>query len=243
MSTDHEKMKKELEKLRLDEEVAAAKAAQERLQAQRNAARNDELTKNAYTTSSQGQTVENWVDVVQRADAAINADVMAYNDWRAAMMGLITLYSALNNAIYHSLNATFVAPLKNTIADAIKDKAIYPLCEAVKRVFTGDPALILPALQHFVDYTDDAGLTFDLERSDDVALDKNGHLTKLFEKGIVHWLSECGYTPVQGSTKKFTDGTQELTAEKFKELKDDPHNGLNQYLIRESELSFRPKSP
>lgn len=244
MSKSTEEIKKELQRIREEEEFQFISAKKQRIMEERalQAARDqDELVKGrTHKDPQSGQEVAHWDDAMRKAEAAVNSEVMSYNDWRAAMMGLLTMYGAMNKGLHQSIGETVHSPL----ATLIKQGIIYPLGDKIKDKLTGNPEIDLPMLQHEVSFSNDNKLVINpLTRSDKGA--EKGQLDKLFEKGIRLWLENAGYTPDPADNAKFIDenGVQ-LDKAAFDALKSDPVQGLEHFLKEYSpEVEFRPMRP
>lgn len=263
MSKTDKKMREELAEIRRAEESKRLeddkdKAEMERIKLRENnradarAARADSLAKGHMMTDPNSQReITLWEYARKKADAALGADVNAYNDWRSAMMGLWNIYSALNHALHQSVAETIVAPIENGITDYLVlpayDNIIEPLSSKVVNLFTGsdDPEVTLPELRHEVSFTDDNTLKIEpLTRADNVKNTGNGTLDKLFAKGVRMWLGENGYKLVPGESSKFVDvHGKALDKNTFNELKEDPEHGLGTFLRGYSELQLTPRGP
>lgn len=194
----------------------------------------DELSEGGHILDEKGNKIPLWDVAIKKAQNAIDAEVMAYNDWRAAMMGLLTLYAALVDALHQSVDESIWAPLQ-IIA---KNYALYPLADAIRNKFTGDPKVDLPTLIHNVHLNENNELVIDpLVRSD--GNEKSDPLQALFEKGISIWLKDMGYKPDSSNPKKFVNAEGEtLSLNIFKKLKNDPDKGLSAVLNINKDLKF-----
>ncbi|MDI1352780.1 MAG: hypothetical protein PSV35_08480 [bacterium] len=125
----------------------------------------DEIGKNSKTRDEHsGREISHWDDALSRAEKAMNSEVMSYNDWRAAMMGLLTLFSSLNKALHHSIDGSIIHPVRSTLMDGL----ILPLKDALQEKLAGTPEIELPMLQQFVNLNDDGTLDIQLSRTDKV---------------------------------------------------------------------------
>ncbi|MDP3268952.1 MAG: hydrolase [Legionella sp.] len=232
------KLKEELKRIREEEEHNKILAEKTKLAQERQEAYNDILQKKAKkgrTVNRSGAEVTLWDEALQKAEEAINAEVMAYNDWRAAMMGLLTLYSSLNKAINHSFDMV----LSQYVYPIAKNYVLYPLKDALLAKLKGTPEVDIPALEHFVDLSDDGKLDIQLTRADQGA--EKGALDKLFATGVKAWLAELGYTPDPQNADKFLNEWDEpLTKEAFRNLKENGNPTLNDFLSRNNDIQLTP---
>jgi hypothetical protein len=233
-------IKDEIQKIReeiRDEEYQKEKSAREqRVKEERALSRSaeaDQLAKEGIIKSERGAEETLWEDAVNRAKNAIGRDVMAYNDWRAAMMEMMSMFGALNKAINHSLTVGFYFPLKV----AIVDKVLLPLKDDIQAALAGNPEIDLPKLQHYVSLNDDGTLNIQLPHSDNDA--RKEELKELFEGGIVEWLKTNGYKPDTDNPKKFVDSSNHaLDPVKFEELKNDPDFGIDHFHPDNSDVTL-----
>lgn len=208
----------------------------------------DELAKSQFHRDRNGNMVSHWDEAIQKADSAINADVMSYSDWRAAMIGLLNMFSMLVKAMDGTVGKK-TAPYR----DMIMDDGLATLYHYLKDVVSGVPEMDLASLEHNVQFNDDDTLEIDtlirskiepLIRPD--GFDHDGSirlglqkLDELFQKGVVNWLEGLGYTPDPANTKKYIDSNgNTLDKAEFNRLKNDPETGLSHYLEENYELSF-----
>lgn len=216
-------MQKKLLEVKTEENNRLIKEADDYLAWQRNLECSEYaamLNEKTLITDQKGQKTSEWQRVISDAEAAINSEANTYNDWRAAMICLLTMYSNLSSAINHSLAAT--------IMPSVKYEKFYPLLDKVTRSFEHKPKIDLPSLSQFVEYKKDSGLEVNLSRSDKGEI---GALDKIFTHGVVLWLKENGYKPKpKDETKFINENGDELAPDTFQKLKDDPKMGLNSYL-------------
>ncbi|HRD68670.1 MAG TPA: hydrolase [Legionella sp.] len=232
------KLKEELKRIREQEEHSKIMAENNKLAQERLEAQNEVLqkkNKKGRTVNRSGAEVTLWDEALQKAEEAINAEVMAYNDWRAAMMGLLTLYSSLNKAI----NNSFDKFLTKMVYHKLQNKLLYPLKDVLFNKLRGTPEIDIPALEHFVDLTEDGKLDIQLTRADHGA--EKGVLDKLFATGVTAWLAEVGYTPDPQDGDKFLNEWDEpLTKEAFRNLKENGNPTLNDFLSRNNDIQLTP---
>jgi len=198
----------------------------------------DELLKGRTIKNSNGHDVLKWDEAMNRADAATNAEAMAYNDWRAAITGLLTMYSFLNKAIEQSMKETVYSPASKLL----HDKALFPLSNMIREKLTGNPEIDLPTLHHCVHFTDNKLVIDPLTRSD--RGNDTGALDALFKVGVHEWLEENGYNPDPANEDQFLDNNGAvLTQDMFDNLQNDPDKSLHRFLSQGSKLSFTPRGP
>ncbi|MBL7478810.1 hydrolase [Legionella bononiensis] len=244
MSKSNDEMREELARIRREEEQKALTREyqeRERARADERAAAMDKLHKGHKTTDPQtGREATLWEVAMKEADRALEADVNAYNDWRSAMMKLWNIYGSMAKALHQSTNETIWAPASNLIAD----KVLLPASDILRELFRKNPEIDLPELQHLVTCSDDGKLSIQpLTRSDNNQ-ETSPVLDQLFEKGVRMWLEQQGYVATPGDKSKFVDEHgMALDKDTFNKLKDDPDNGLDNFLKGESELDFRPRGP
>lgn len=241
--TDEQKMRRELAKIRQQEEekkLQTELAQREASRADARAAANDKLAKEHMITDSQtGREITLWEANRLKVKSIKGADVMAYNDWRSAMSSLWNLYGTLNHAMTQSLKESIVVPVGNKVTDSV----LLPLSDAVSNFFTGDPDVDIPALLYSASYTDDNKLKLEpLTRSDKVG--ETGELDDLFYEGLRTWLKENGYTVSPDDKFSFVDEHGNvLDKATFERLRDDPDHGLDSFLRRYTDLDLRPSGP
>ncbi|MBI2786440.1 MAG: hypothetical protein HYX60_09130, partial [Legionella longbeachae] len=255
MADEKEKMQEEIEKANkeafdtltekrkkdFDNETAAYR---EKLAAERQvayAAERDKLAnKDKFRDPHSGHETTYWEDVLKKADAAINAEQAAYNDWRNAMTSLLSMFSQLNKAMSISIDKTigiFTLPAKEFLKEKLWHKGgnlfgILPyrgfkdfLLDKIK----GEPKLDLPALQQKVQFkegkVDIEKLKIDNKDIEDPYQEK---LNQTFEILVNTWLLENGYK--KGSEGKHFDiNGIALDKEKFDALNKNPDSSLTQF--------------
>lgn len=212
---------KELKRKRDEEEATASAIYKKRMRDITTAEREDAAHRASIShTEQSGREVTRWEDAVAKADAALNSEVRAYDDWRAAMLGMLAMYGALHAALHQSTNSVsrlIAEKLWDTVVvDLMWDGAIKPGWNKVKPAF-GVAEEDLVALQHNVSFSDDNKLVIKpLLRldNDKPIVDKDPNsgqalpvskLDKLFRDGVVDWLKENGYTAAQGKPGEFKD--------------------------------------
>lgn len=201
MAKTEQEMREELLRIRKEEENKKIEAERQALIADREMAQAeayDDLIKGRTYTDPQGREVVLWDEAWRLADAAHNSEVRAYDDWRAAMLGLLTMYSMLNKALSQEFaemrsNILDVVMTGTTLGDipvfgdalkliptygpalaAIPTPGLLTTGDAiinfVKDKLGADPEIALPALMHNVNFSDDGDLVIDkLIRSDNIA--------------------------------------------------------------------------
>ena len=229
-----------INKIEEEKKTAEYRAAVQRSREDARAKAQDELeNEGKFIDPHTGRETTHWNDTIEKAKSALNTEVRAYDDWRAAMLGLLNLYASLNRAIAHSLNANIYTP----VARLPVDYGILPLYDKISELLKSGPEVVLPALQHQVEFTEDNKLKIaPLTRSDKGT--ETGLLDKLFAKGIHMWLENAGYTPDPDNQGQFVDvHGAVLTKDQFDTLKADPDQGLDHFLTNYSEVQFRPTGP
>ncbi|KTD50956.1 hypothetical protein [Legionella quateirensis] len=244
MSKPEDKMREELARIRREEEQKVLTRELQELERQRadtRAAEMDKLRKGHTTIDPHtGREATLWEVAIKEADKALEADVNAYNDWRSAMMKLWNIYGAMAKALHQSTNETIWAPASNLITDNV----LLPASDILRELFRKNPEVDLPALQHLVQCSDDGTLSIQPLTRADNNQETSPVLDQLFDKGVRMWLEQQGYEATPGDKFKFVDkhGVA-LDKDTFEKLKNDPDNGLDNFLKGESELDFRPRGP
>lgn len=228
-------LKEQLTKIRIFEELKKINEQRLNHAKEREIARDELRSKGKTPSDKEGNLVTFWQSAMRKAEEAIGADVMSYNDWRAAMMSVVTMSYALSKAIHHSIKTEAFFPLRS---------GLIKLKNVVLDRLTGDPEVDLPVLQHFVQLTDEGKLKIELTRSDN--RNEKGVLDELFEKGIVMWLKDLGYLPNREDGKEgtFIDANNvPLNKAKFEQLKNDPDHGLNHFLTEYTDVECSELRP
>lgn len=252
------------------EKRAANKVYKERMREIADAERADadRLAAISHTEQQTGKIVTLWEKAAGKADEALHSDVRAYDDWRAAMLGMLSMFGALHAALHQSANSVsrlLVEKFCDTVVvDWLWDGAIKRTWNRIKPTF-GFAEEDLVALQHNVSFSDEHDkLVFKpLLRldNDKPFIDKDpasgqvlpeSKLDELFRAGITDWLKRHNYTPdpvkqedfkgVNGYPLTFRDGAgKPLTKDAFNRLKEDPDNGLQHYLTGFTEAKLTPR--
>lgn len=260
MAKTDKEMREELARIRQMEEHKKAqddmmKSMEERemSRAASRAVAQDKLTKEGLVTDpSSGREISLWELGRKEIDKVLNADVMAYNDFRSAYMSLWKLNSSICHAINHSVRESIIAPVENGITDYVLlpayDYVLAPLTDKVTNLILGsdDPEVTLPELRHNISFNADNQLVIaPLTRADNI--ENTGEeklLDKLFTKGVNMWLKENGYTPTPDDHSKFVDQQgRALDKATFDDLKEDPEHGFATFLRGYSDLQFSPRGP
>ncbi|KGP62747.1 hydrolase [Legionella norrlandica] len=241
MSKSPKELKEELERIRKEEVMAKQKREAEELKASRESSRaaaEDKVKKGRYTKDPQTrEQITLYEDAIRRAEGVLNADVMAYTDARAAIMGLLKMYSALVKALSQSMKE-----IRHSAGEKFIVTPFFWIKDKIASKLTGNPEIDLPELMHEVSYTDDNKLKIEpLTRSDNG--NEKGKLDAIYEKLIYMWLEENGYTPDKNEPGKFVDANgAHLDKATFEQLKNDPSHGLNYFLSeQEPDVQFRPR--
>ncbi|KTD62746.1 hypothetical protein [Legionella shakespearei] len=201
MAKSEKEMREELLRIRTDEENKKRDAERQALKADREMAQaeaRDELIKGRIERDPQsGREIVLWDEAWRLADAAHHSEVRAYDDWRAAMLGLLTMYGMLNKALNQEFkemrsnigdsvmtgttlgdipvfgDALNVIPTYGPALAAIKTPGALDGCDALTDFlsdkFGAAQEIPLPVLQHKVQFSDDGKLVIDkLTRSDNI---------------------------------------------------------------------------
>jgi hypothetical protein len=193
MAKSEKEMREELLRIRTEEENKKRDAERQALNADRQKAQAeayDELIKGrTYTDPQSGREVVLWDEAWRLADAAHHSEVRAYDDWRAAMLGLLTMYGMLNKALDQEFkemrsnigdavmtgtalgdipvfgDALNLIPTYGPALAAIPTPGVLSTGDAVidfiSDKFGSDPEITLPALSHRVQFSDDNGLVIE----------------------------------------------------------------------------------
>lgn len=186
-------------------------------------------------TTAKDQKVTLWQKAHASADEATKpTGMMSYSDWRSTMFGLIVIYDDLVEAINRS-----ITNIAHSGLDLFKDAVGYPLIDKVRNAIWSNPDVDLPKLTHNVSLDAENRMQFDamnIEFSDEKGVKHDFDAN--FKQAILGWLDEKGYKPASAEAKpKFVhkDTGEELTANKFNELRDD----LDDTLSHEFDLTIR----
>lgn len=187
-------------------------------------------------TNEKGDPVSHWDEVEAGAKAALNPEQTAYQDWRAAMTGLLAMYGHLFDAMVQTRKETLDATIQSAA-----ETAFYWAYDNIKASLTTQPELALPVLEHLVEYNEANQLVIHpLERDDGVSL--NGELDEMLKEGVVEWLRQVGCTPTDATQNQFQDENGHLLDKaEFERLKEDPNTGLNAFLSDHFDLSFKSR--
>lgn len=174
-----------------------------------------------------------------------------YDNWLASMSSVLAICRQLQLAL--SLDN----PLRSLVRTVYQTIAPYggmawdKFSDTINNALSDDPAVTLPNLMHFVEYTPQntlkvESLTDNLTRSDGKPFtqEQKQILDQSFPAGVKLWLDQNDYTPdpaVPGHYVHKVSGT-ELTKDKFEELRDDPHVGLNTFLSGSFQLNVKQAS-
>lgn len=183
-----------------------------------------------------GNEITLWDDAMSKADEALKAEQLTYQDWRAAMFVLLSMSAALAEALTQSRKENIDGPL----IDMIMHGVVYKVYDKIEDAFSKAPEEILPELQYLVESNESNEIVIHpLERSDGINL--NGKLDGTFEKGVQLWLSELGYTPTNANPKQYEDQNGHLLdTETFNTLKNDQSHGLHAFLTDHFEVPLKP---
>lgn len=196
MAKSDKEMREELQRIRLAEENKKRDAERAELIASRadaQAKAHDELIKGRTYIDPQGKEVNLWDEAYKLADAAHHSEVRAYDDWRAAMLGLLTMYGMLNRALTQSFkemrsdisdaamtgtslgdipifgDALRAIPVYGDFLAAIPTPGVLSVKDAISDYLAGDPEVGLPVLLHKIQLSDDGKLIIEkLSRADNV---------------------------------------------------------------------------
>ncbi len=216
----------------------------------------DELRNKHKTTSSKtGKESTYWDELNDLADAVINAEQNAYNDWRSNMMSLLNLFSKLNKAA--NISADQVAgeawdrvknpreeswgatKLLGGVINSAGEGYIGFKSKMLHKI-KGDGEFNLPALEHKVTFKDGKVEIADLTRADGVPLDKQNQANQAFKTFVGLWLMENDYVPVkdkQGEFQRHPNG-EVLDEDTFKKLNADPKTSLATFLKDNANLKY-----
>lgn len=236
---------KQLRKYEQDKEIALMK---EKIKADREAALQieaEQLAKGSIRGKDKsGNDITLWDEAMMKADEALKAEQMSYQDWRAAMTNLLSMFSSLSEALIQTRKENIDATISNTLSTLV----ILPIYDQIKDALSKSPEFALPALEYLVEYNDANELVIHpLERSDQGTLEKelDANFKKTFndtfQKGVALWLNDLGFTPTADG-KQFKDNADNvLDKATFETLKNDPQKGLNAFLSDRFELDFQER--
>lgn len=224
-------------------EIDAATSYRKQLEDARQKADMDafaKLKKEGSTYDKDGREITPWDKLMEKTEQVLHSEQHAYNDWRSAMMSLLSLYAMFVDAAHHSLEV-LMSPLTIAIKQGLRDKGLIPLKDKVMDFIRGDHRVDLPALVQNVTLSDDNKLDFGtLNRANDgIALE--GTSTEGFRTLVTLWLNDVGYEPANEEGMYVTKDEPRtiLTKERFNELKSSDVNGLNKFLEESIELEVK----
>ncbi len=240
-------MQDKLKEIRDKEELNAVAEYKQKLASDRAAARAaelDELKQSLIVRhDDKGNPISAWDDWMQHIDKATSEAAAAYNsEWRISMLNLVNMLNLMVQAVDGKLEENLRIPIKQFIVDGV-------ILGTIKDSFIKPPSEItLPSLEHNVTFTNDNKLKIaplirsDLVDNKDVLAKERQDLEAAFEKGVVKWLKDNGYKPHPTEEKQFVHETTGKLLDKaaFDDLKNDPVNGLQNFLTETTDLSFTP---
>ncbi|MDR3502547.1 MAG: hypothetical protein P4L79_08185 [Legionella sp.] len=170
--------------------------------------------------------------------SVMGSEQSSIHDWKSSMMALISVLAAFVAAVNQEVNektAPYLVPLKHALKNGVID-----MKDTLLDKLRGDPRVDLPTLVHDVKIGDDNKLAVNL-RADEQQLNEQEKLPQGLRTLVALWLNERGYEIDPNNEEGFRskEGHEPLTAEVFNELKNDPDNGLNEFLNRASEVQYR----
>lgn len=225
----------------LKEALEAQQVMRGKLQEQRMARDLDALAalkEKGFTTDERGNKITLWQDALHAAEKAINAEQNAYNDWRSAMMALLSMYAKMVKAISHRFEEAR-RPYTDKIVQTIREGVLYPLKDKIMDKIKGDPDIKLDTLVHDIKMSEDNKLMIGDIKCDGAQPDPGFKPAVATLVGI--WLRDQGYELAPDDTYVTADDNKTvLTAEKFKELKEDETNGLDAFIKANTKLESRP---
>ncbi|PWY55295.1 hypothetical protein DGG96_12570 [Legionella qingyii] len=205
-------------------------------------------------------------ELKELADAVINSEQNAYNDWRSNMMSLLNLFGKMNKAV--SISADQVAGeawnrLKNPDLEnswAATQGIGYLINKAgdgytgvkakMLHAIKGEGELQLPTLEHKVTFKDGKVMVANLTYNQGVQINspqKQGEPAKpenqanqAFRSMVALWLAENDYLPVdgkEGEYKHYASGAV-LDEDTFKRLNADPETSLSKFLKDNANLKY-----
>lgn len=217
------------------------------LQEMRTAAIKDEQTnlfKKGKWKDKDGNDQTLWDVLMNDVNRVLNAEQSSIHDWRSAMMSLLSLLSQFVGAATQSI-AEIMSPVTIPLKHALKNALIDAKDYVVDNVLRGSPRLTLPKLVHTASLDENNKLVANIKRVDNKA--DVGELPQGYRTLISLWLAQQGYVPDPNNEGGYRaiEGHAPLTAEQFKNLRDDPENGLNTFLNESSELEYdaEPEAP
>lgn len=253
-------LKKNYEDKLARENIEATLLAREKTQAMKRAQDEDSLKDimKAAMTKHEGHEMAWWDKLDLEANRAIHSEQNAYNDWRSAMMSLLSMFTTLVNAMSNSFEQK-TGPLSMKAKRWIRENAVDPIKHRIIDLAWGDQSHDVPALLHNVTLSDDDKLTIgDVRRADngDIVLARgvDGKVTDDFNMPyktlVTLWLNTHGYQlaepdlgpdNVNRNADVYVDAAgARLTKATFEGLKNDNEHGLTAFMQRQSGVEFRP---
>ncbi|CEG57020.1 hypothetical protein [Legionella fallonii] len=240
-------MQNKLKEIREKEELNAVEVYKQKLAQDRASARAaelDELRRSLVIRhDDKGNPITAWDDWIGHVEKATSEAAAAYNsEWKISMLNLLNTLGMMVQAVDGKLEENLRMPLKQAVIDGL-------ILGKIKDSFIKPPSEIsLPSLEHNVTFTDDNKLKIaplmrsDLVDNKDLLTKERQQLEDAFEKGVVKWLKDNGYKPHPTEEKQFVHETTGKLLDKaaFVALKNDPDNGLQNFLSETTDLSFTP---
>jgi len=154
----NDQMKETLKKIREQELIAAQRKKMDDEIAAKRAIAEDELKSGRSYKDERGQDTNRWDEVARHAKEARSLEnVMAFNDWRSAMLKLVFMYGKLNKAIAQDMKE-----LRFNVKYALGlNDLVYRGYNKVKDKMGRSPEELLPELKHTVSFNDDNEIVFD----------------------------------------------------------------------------------
>lgn len=175
---------------------------------------------------------------LDKLKSVMGSEQSSIHDWKSSMMALTSVLSAFVAATNQEVNektAPYIVPLKHALKNGVID-----MKDTLLDKLRGNPRVDLPTLVHDVTIGKGNKLEVKLLAGDE-ELKATENLPQGLRTLVSLWLNERGYEIDPNNEKGFRtkEGHEPLTAEAFDELKNDPGNGLNEFLNRASEVQYR----
>ncbi|MDR3502548.1 MAG: hypothetical protein P4L79_08190 [Legionella sp.] len=208
-------------------------AAKKRADELRDAAIKDEIDKIMKDAverydPKKGTSITKQAIFEDKLKSVMGSEQSSIHDWKSSMMALTSVLSAFVAAVNQDVNeltAPYLVPLKHALKNGVID-----MKDTLLNKLRGDPRVDLPTLVHDVKI----GKGNKLE----VKLHAGGEMMRPQEHGalVAQWLNERGLERDPDNMDGFRtkEGHQPLPADVFNKLKNDPNNGLNEFLNRAS---------